>query len=316
MEVKKIQTREIFGRTLVELAKMDKNVVAMDCYLGQSTKSFDISSVDPTRFIEMGISEQDMISTAAGLACMGKIVFANSFAIFITGRAFDQIRQQVSLANTNVKICGSSAGITQGPDGATHQSVLDIALMRNLPNMTVLHPADGIQTEKAVRAAYEIKGPVYLRLSRYVTEDFTADCGFVVGKAVKLREGRDVAICSTGPVTWNVLKACDLLEKKGISAALVNFHTIKPIDVQMIKSLAESYSQIFSVEEHSIYGGLGSAISEVLAENIAMGNKLKKFQRIGIMDRFGESGVADELLDFFGLSPEAIAKTISEEGRK
>ena len=316
MDAKKIQTREIYGKTLAELAKKDKNVVAMDCDLGQSTKSFDISSVDPGRFIEMGISEQDMISTAAGLACMGKIVFANSFAIFITGRAFDQIRQQVSLANTNVKICGSSAGITQGPDGATHQSVLDIALMRNLPNMTVFNPADGTQTEKTVRAAYEIKGPVYLRLSRYVTDDFTGNFGFTVGKAVTLKEGKDVAICATGPITWNALKACDLLEKKGVRATLVNFHTIKPIDIEMVKSLAVTYSQIYTVEEHSIYGGLGSAVSEVLAENIVMCKNLKKFHRIGVMDRFGESGVADELLAQFGLDPEGIAKTIYEEGRK
>jgi transketolase len=312
MEPVKVQTREIYGKTLAELAKIDKNVVAMDCDLGQSTKAYDITSVDPSRFIEMGISEQDMISTAAGLSRMGKIVFANSFAIFITGRAFDQIRQQVSLANTNVKICGSSAGITQGPDGATHQSVLDLSLMRSLPNMTVLHPADGIQTEKAVRAAYEINGPVYLRLSRFVTGNFTDKCDFVVGKAETLRTGHDIAICATGPITWNVLKACELLDKQGFNPALVNFHTVKPIDVEVIHELAGEFSHMFTVEEHSIYGGLGSAVAEVISESPAGTSKLKTFRRIGIADHYGESGTAGELLAKYKLDAEGIASTIIE----
>jgi transketolase len=310
MSSKLIQTRESYGKALVELAGKDKNVVALDCDLGRSTKAYNITAVDPGRFFEMGIAEQDMVSTAAGLACAGKIPFANSFAVFITGRAFDQIRQQVSLPALNVKICGSSAGITQGTDGATHQSVLDVALMRALPNMTVLSPADGLQTEKAVQAAYELNGPVYLRLSRFPVPVFTQACGFTVGKAEALREGRDIAVCATGPVTWNVLKACEILNADGFEAAVFNFHTVKPIDREMIRSIAGRFSHVFTVEEHSIYGGLGSAVAEVLAEIDAGSKRIQRFRRIGISDHFGESGTADELLTRCKLDPEGIAASI------
>lgn len=308
----KIQTRNSFGQTLLELAKNDKNIVAMDCDLGRSTKAFDIVEADPDRFIEMGIAEQDMVSTAAGLAKMGKIVFANSFAIFITGRAFDQIRQQISLPKLNVKICGSSAGLTQGPDGATHQSLLDVALMRNLPNMTVLNPADGIQTEKAVRAAYELQGPVYLRLSRFAVENCTEDAGFTLGKAEVLRMGKRVALCATGPITWNVTRAAELLADAGMEPTVVNFHTIKPIDGEMIRSLTAEYEYIFTIEEHNIIGGLGSAVAEVIAETDADTKTLKRFRRIGIEDHFGESGTAEELLHKYRLDPEGIAAQIQE----
>ena len=305
------ETRARYGQTLLELARKDKRIVALDCDLGRSTHSYRITEADPSRFIEMGIAEQDMISTAAGLAKTGKIPFANSFAVFITGRAFDQIRQQVALPKSNVKICGSSAGITQGPDGATHQSIVDVALMRSLPNMTVINPADGNQTEKAVIGAYEIDGPVYLRFSRYKTENFTLG-DFKIGKAEYLTEGEDVAICSCGPITWNVLKARTILQSKGINPTVANFHTIKPFDAASAAEIARSHRIIFSVEEHNIYGGLGTALAEVLAELPRITSSECRLVRLGVHDHFGESGAADELLKKLGLDPYGIADTIEK----
>ena len=255
-----------------------------------------------------------MISTAAGLATAGKIPFANSFAIFITGRAFDQIRQQVALPGSNVKICGSSAGITQGPDGATHQSVVDVALMRSLPNMTVIIPADGNQTSKAVKAAYELDGPVYLRFSRYKTENFTPE-DFTLGKAQVLQSGEEIAICSYGPITWNVLKAGEILSAKGIHPTIVNFHTIKPFDTEKVEQLAKNYRLLVSVEEHSVYGGLGTALAEVLAEMPVAERGSCRLVRLGVQDHFGESGTADELLKMLRLDPQGIAESVVEAGR-
>jgi transketolase len=307
---RKEATRDRYGKVLVELAQKDRNVVAMDCDLGRSTRSFRITEADPERFIEMGIAEQDMISTAAGLANMGKIVFVNSFAVFITGRAFDQIRQQVALPRSNVKICGSSAGLTEGPDGATHQSVLDVALMRVLPYMTVIVPADGNQTEKAVLAAYAYQGPVYLRLSRYETENFiSGDANFQIGQADVLKDGKNFVLASCGPVLRNVIVASEILAQKGILAGIVNFHTIKPFDRETVKRLAREYQSIVSVEEHSIYGGLGSAIAECLAEDGRTGAKAS-LVRLGVQDMFGESGTADEVLQKHGLDPEGIANAV------
>jgi transketolase len=303
-------TRDRYGKVLAEIARKDRNVVAMDCDLGRSTRSFNITDADPERFIEMGIAEQDMISTAAGMARMGKIVFVNSFAIFITGRAFDQIRQQISLPKSNVKICGSSAGLTEGPDGATHQSVLDAALMRVLPYMTVIVPADGNQTEKAVLAAYAHQGPVYLRLSRYETENFIPeDANFEIGKAYPIQEGQDIVLASCGPVLYNVIAASKKLAQQGISVGIVNFHTIKPFDREAVQRLARKYTYIVSVEEHSIFGGLGSALAECLAEDRGAGEKAS-LVRLGVQDRFGESGVADELLQKHGLDPQSIADAV------
>jgi len=308
----KTATRDVYGKILMELAGKDRDVVAMDCDLGRSTRSFNITEVDPQRFIEMGIAEQDMISTASGMASMGKIVFVNSFAVFITGRAFDQIRQQVSLPNANVKICGSSAGLTQGPDGATHQSVLDVSLMRSLPNMTVIVPADGNQTEKAVLAAYNIKGPIYLRLSRYQTGNFLSeDLKFEVGKAQIIREGEKVVLVSYGSVLKNVVDASDILAETGVSVGVVNFHTIKPVDRGVIEELAGNYKLVISIEEHSIYGGLGSVVAEVMAEN-GETEQHSRLVRIGIKDTFGESGTADELLRKYGLDAEGIAERVGQ----
>lgn len=307
------ETRDWYGETLVEIARQDKNVVALDCDLGRSTRSYRITEVDESRFIEMGIAEQDMISTASGLASMGKIPFANSFAIFITGRAFDQIRQQVALPKANVKICGSSAGLTQGPDGATHQSVLDLAIMRTLPNMTVFSPADGPQTIWAVRTAHALQGPVYIRLSRFKTENiFPEDAEFELGKGYELKKGKEVVFVTHGPITGNVLKAADILEKRGLDPGIVSFPTIKPFDGEYTRTLAKHHKYIVSVEEHSIFGGLGTAAAEVLAETEGPAKNCSLI-RIGVRDTFGESGTAEELLAKHGLDPEGIADAVWEK---
>lgn len=308
------ETRDWYGEALVNLAQEDSNVFALDCDLGRSTRSYRITEVDPSRFIEMGISEQDMISTAAGLSRMGKIPFANSFAIFITGRAFDQIRQQVALPKSNVKVCGSSAGLTQGPDGATHQSLLDIAIMRSLPNMTVFSPADGTQTLWAVRAAYELYGPAYIRLSRFkIHPIFQEDEKFSIGKVTTLRKGKDIALLTHGPITKNVISAADILKKEGFDPGIYNFPTIKPIDTDMIKDIASEYSCLVSIEEHSIIGGLGSAVAEVLAGILHNSSYLV---RLGVNDVFGESGTAEELLKKHKLDPEGIAGSVLRIVRK
>ena len=307
MEVKKEGTRDRYGKTLSKLAAQDPNIVAMDCDLGRSTRSYDIAAVDEKRFIEMGIAEQDMISTAAGMAKMGKVVFVNSFAVFITGRAFDQVRQQVALPRSNVKVCGSSAGLTIGADGSTHQALLDVALMRVLPNMIVLVPADGNQTEQAVMAAYKHPGPVYLRLSRYETPNFiAADVPFQIGRAQVLKRGREIVLASCGPVLFNALAAAELLQRRGLEVGIVNFHTLKPFDREQVARLAADYRFIVSVEEHSVLGGLGSALAECLAELPASASRAT-LRRLGVQDCFGESGSADELLKKHGLDAEGIA---------
>jgi transketolase len=306
------ETRDRYGKTLARLARGDQRVIAMDCDLGRSTRSYGLAEVDPRRFIEMGIAEQDMISTAAGLASCGKIVFVNSFAVFLTGRAFDQVRQQVSLPGMNVKLCGSSAGITLGPDGATHQSINDVTLMRCLPNMTVLVPADGNQTEKAVVAAYERAGPVYIRLSRYQLPNFLPeDCPFEVGKAIELRVGFRVALIATGPVTAHALEAASLLEARGVSTGVYDFHTIKPFDAECAGAIAARYEALFTIEEHNVIGGLGSAMTETLCE---LPEPLAKppLWRLGVRDSYGESGTAEELLSKHGLDAEGIARSVAE----
>lgn len=301
------EARDGYGEGLVKLAKAHKDVIAMDCDLGRSTRSFRITEVDKNRFFDMGIAEQDMLSTAAGMAKMGKTVFVNSFGVFVTGRAFDQIRQQVSLPKANVKVCGSSSGLTQGADGATHQSVVDVALMRNLPNMTVVVPADAKQAEEAVIALYDVKGPAYLRLSKHPTLDYIPETpAFKIGKAQVLRTGSDICLCGCGPVMYNVLAAADVLEKAGIKTGVVNFHTIKPLDVETVKSLAGKYKRIVSIEEHSILGGLGSALAEVIA-GLEKGATLL---RLGVPDTFGESGSGEELLAKYGLDTDGIVKSV------
>lgn len=301
-------TRDGFGRGLVKIAQEHDNVYAMDCDLGRSTRSYRITEVDAARFIEMGISEQDMISTAAGMSTMGKVVFVNSFAVFLTGRAYDQIRQQIALPRLNVKLCGSSAGITQGTDGATHQSVTDVNLMRGLPNMVVLCPCDSRQAEEMVLFAYNYEGPLYIRLSRYETQHIVPEEDyFELGKAQKLHEGSDIALLSYGPILENVLHAATLLESRGISCEVWNFPTIKPLNGNKLMEICENCKQIITIEEHSIIGGLGSAVAEILAESAV---PIKNFLRLGLRDCFGESGSAKELLKKHQLDPDGIAKSV------
>ena len=301
--------RDGYGDALVELGKENDRIAALDADLSKSTRSWDFGVMFPDRFFEMGIAEQDMMSTAAGLALAGFIPFANSFAIFITGRAFDQIRQQIALANLNVKICGSSAGLTQGPDGATHQSVIDVSLMRSLPNMTVIVPSDSEEARLATHAAAAHEGPVYLRLSRYDTPVWReADRPFRLGQAEVRRPGRDITIASTGVLLGRALEAAAKLASGGIEAEVLNVHTVKPLDQATILASADRTGAVVTFEEHSIIGGLGSAVAEALAES----PHPVPFRRLGVRDVFGETGLADELLEKHGLTAANLVKVASE----
>jgi transketolase len=302
-------TRDGYGDALVELGKANDRIAVLEADLAKSTRSYDFGTLFPDRFVEMGIAEQDMISTAAGMCLGGFIPFANSFAVFIVGRAFDQTRQQIALARLNVKLAGSSAGLTQGPDGATHQSVIDVSLMRSLPNMTVIVPSDAEEARLATIAAAAYDGPVYLRLSRYDTPVWReAERPFVLGQAEVRRPGRDITIASTGVLFGKVLEAVEILAGEGIEAEVLNVHTIKPLDGAAILASAGRTGAILTYEEHSVIGGLGSAVAEVLAEarcNVP-------FRRMGVADRFGESGTAEQLLERHGLMPGHIVATARE----
>lgn len=299
-------TRDAYGRALARLGASDPRIVVLDSDLFRSTRTNLFAERFPERFFEMGIAEQDMVSTAAGLAMAGKIAFANSFAVFITGRAFDQVRQQVALPALNVRLCGSSAGLTLGADGATHQSVVDVALMRSLPNMTVIVPCDGPETERAVEASLAHPGPIYLRLSRYDTPAWTSGVnGFAIGKALRLREGRHLTIAATGVLMGEALAAADLLAKKGVSAEVLDIHTIKPLDAEALLASASKTGRVLTVEEHSIIGGLGSAVCEAIAEGA---DRHIPVRRLGVRDTFGESGTADELLELHRLTAPLIAR--------
>lgn len=301
--------RDGYGDALVELGKANERIAALDADLSKSTRTWDFGTLFPDRFFEMGIAEADMISTAAGLALGGFIPFANSFAIFITGRAFDQVRQQVALANLNVKICGSSAGLTQGPDGATHQSVIDVSLMRSLPNMTVIVPSDSEEARLATHAAAVHEGPVYLRLSRYDTPVWReADRPFRIGEAEIRRPGRDVTIAVTGVLLGRALEAAELLAGQGIEAEVLNVHTVKPLDRETILGSATRTGAIATFEEHSIIGGLGSAVAEAMADAAAG----VPFRRLGVRDCFGETGSAEELLAKHGLTVENLVAVVGE----
>ena len=302
---KLVQTRDAYGKALLELGKANDKVVALDADLYRSTKSSVFGEVFPDRFFDMGISEQDLISTSAGLAASGFIPFANSFAMFLTGRAYDQVRLQLCYVPLNVTLAGSSAGLTQGPDGASHQSFDDIGLMRGLPNMTVLVPADGVETAQCVWAAAENPGPTYIRLGRYPTPILFDDSyKFEIGKAHVMREGSDVALFATGHMTAQAYDAALELDKAGISAAVVNVSTIKPLDAETILATAAQVKAVITIEEHSIIGGLGSAVAEVLAEK-----QMGPLVRMGLQDTFGQSGSADELLDCYGLTAPYIVDT-------
>lgn len=302
---KKIATRQSFGEELLELGKKNKDIVVLDADLSAATKTSIFAKEFPDRFFDMGIAEQDMISTAAGLATCGKIPFAATFAVFATGRAYDQIRNSVCYPNLNVKIAGTHSGVTVGEDGATHQMLEDIGLMRGLPNMKVLSPSDDIQTKWAIEEAAKIDGPVYIRLCRLATPTIYEEKNFEFGKAIMHGNGTDATIFATGDMVSAALQAKEELQGQGKDVRVVDMHTIKPIDKEMIVKCAKETKKLISIEDHSIIGGLGTAISEVLTEEYPA-----KLTRLGMQDVFGKSGKAEELLGFFELNAEKIKKVV------
>lgn len=299
-----IATRDAYGDALKELGDTNNNVVVLDADLSGSTKTGVFKKSYPDRFINVGIAEQNLIGTAAGLAAAGKVPFASTFAMFASGRAFEIIRNSVCYPNLNVKIAATHAGLTVGEDGATHQALEDISIMRSLPNMVVLNPADAVETKQCIKVAAEYNGPVYIRLGRSKTPViFDESYKFEIGKGVELKEGSDVTIIATGIMVGKALEASEELEKSGINARVINISTIKPIDKDMIIKAAKETKGIVTVEEHSIIGGLGSAVAEVVSEN-----NPTKVLRIGTMDKFGESGDGNDLLEKYGLTVENIVK--------
>ena len=301
-------TRQSYGEALLELGRKNEKIVVLDADLAGATKTNIFAKEIPERFFDMGIAEQDMIATAAGFATCGKIPFASTFAVFATGRVYDQIRNSICYPNLNVKICATHCGITVGEDGATHQMLEDINLMRGLPNMTVISPSDDIQAKWAVRKAAEIYGPVYIRFGRAATPViYEENYNFELGKAIQFGEGIDATVFATGIMVAESLKAKEELEKEGIYIRVVDIHTIKPIDKDIIIKCAKETKKLISVEEHSIIGGLGTAIAEVLVENYPA-----KLTRMGMKDCFGKSGKASELLEYFGLT----CKDIVDEVKK
>jgi len=300
-------TRDAYGKTLVELGKADKNIVVLDADLSASTKTNMFAKAFPERFFDMGVAEQDMISTAAGLAASGKTVFASTFAIFGSGRAWDQVRVSVAYTRLNVKIVVTHGGITTGEDGATHQANEDIAIMRAIPNMTVIVPADAIETVKVIRSLVKEYGPAYVRLSRLSTPIIYKDdtYPFVIGKGVTMKPGSNVTIIATGIMVAASLAAAEQLQNEGINARVVNIHTIKPIDKELILKCAEETGAIVTAEEHSIIGGLGSAVAEVLVENRPV-----PMIRVGMKDMFGESGNPKDLLEKYGLTSSSIISAV------
>ena len=304
MEKKAI--RNAYGEALKCLGEINKNVVVLDADLSGSTMTKTFKSAFPERFFNMGIAEQDMMGAAAGLAIAGKIPFASTFAMFGAGRAFEIIRNSICYPKLNVKVAVTHAGISVGEDGASHQSIEDISIMRSIPNMTVIVPCDAVEAEKAVFAAAEFDGPCYLRMARPATNIITKeDTPFTIGKANVLREGKDVCVFATGILVAEALDAAAMAEKDGISVTVVNIHTIKPIDREVVVDMAKKHKKLISIEEHSIIGGLGSAISEVLTDEYP-----SKLIRLGIKDTFGESGTVDELMNKYGLTSKALYEAI------
>ncbi len=299
-------TRDAYGEALVELGKKDPRIVVLDADLSGSTRTAKFAKEFPDRFFNMGIAEQNLMVAAAGFAITGFIPFASTFAIFATGRAWEPIRQSIAYSNINVKIVASHAGITVGEDGGSHQAVEDITLMRVIPNMHVFVPADATETRKVIEKVVEIEGPCYVRTGRSkVPIIFDDNYKFEPGKAHRVREGKDVSIIATGIEVYESLRAAELLKREGISASVVNMSSIKPIDKEIIVEEAESTGRIVTVEEHSIYGGLGSAVAEVLCQSLPA-----KLKIIGIKDEFGISGKAEELVKYFGLDSESIAREV------
>mgnify|MGYP000277876742 CR=1 FL=1 len=302
----KIATRESFGKALVELGKENENVVVLTADLAGATKTSLFEKEFPDRFINVGIAEQNMIGISAGLATTGKIPFASTFAMFAAGRAYDQIRNSVAYPKLNVKICGTHAGVTVGEDGATHQMLEDLSLMRSIPNMTVLCTSDDVQTRWAIKEMAKIDGPVYIRLARVATPViYDENQKFEIGKMVQIGDGTDATVFATGVEVAEALKAKEELEKENINIRVVDVHTIKPIDREMIIKCARETKKLITIEDHSIIGGLGTAVCEVLSEECPT-----KVVRMGMQDRFGKSGKAEQLLKYFKLDSQAIIEEI------
>ena len=306
-DVKKIATRESYGNALAELGKVHEDIVVLDADLAAATKTGIFKKAFPERHIDCGIAECNMIGVAAGLAATGKVPFASSFAMFAAGRAFEQVRNSVGYPKLNVKIGATHAGISVGEDGATHQCNEDIALMRTIPGMVVINPSDDVEAKAAVKAAYEHQGPVYMRFGRLAVPviNDNEDYKFELGKGVVLREGKDVAIIATGLPVANCLEAAEKLAAEGIDAKVINIHTIKPLDEELIVAAAKETGKVVTVEEHSVIGGLGSAVCDVLCEQAPT-----KVLKIGVNDTFGESGPAVELVKKYGLDADSIYEKV------
>ena len=304
----KVATRQSYGENLAKLGEKYNDIVVLDADLAEATKTKIFAKKFPERFFDMGIAEANMFSTAAGMATTGKIPFASTFAVFAAGRSYDQIRNSICYPNLNVKICSTHSGITVGEDGATHQMLEDINIMRGLPNIKVICPSDGVQTKWALEEAYKVNGPFYIRLSRLATPIiYSENQKFELGKMVQIGEGTDATVFATGDVVSEAIKAKEELEKLGINIRVIDVHTIKPIDEQMILKCAMETKRLISVEDHSIIGGLGTAISEVLTTNFPC-----KLERMGIRDVFGKSGTAEELLKYYKINKDAIVEKVKE----
>lgn len=306
---KKIATRESYGKALAELANVNSNIVVLDADLSKSTKTADFKAVCPERFLNMGIAEGNMMGVAAGLSTCGKIPFVSTFAMFAAGRAFEQIRNSICYPKLNVKVCATHAGLTVGEDGASHQSVEDISLMRSIPNMVVISPSDDVETRAAIKAIAEYEGPCYVRLGRAAVNVINdeATYKFELGKGVVISEGKDITIVATGIMVDTAIEAKEMLAKEGIDAKVINIHTIKPLDKELIIKSAKETGAIVTVEEHSVIGGLGSAVAETITESYPV-----PVLKVGINDTFGESGKPNELLEAYGLTSKDIVAKVKE----
>ncbi len=301
---RKIATRASYGEALAELGSENENVVVLDADLSGATKTSVFAKKFPDRFFDVGIAEQDLMGTATGMATFGKIPYVSTFAVFAAGRAYDQVRNTIAHTNSNVKICATHAGITVGEDGATHQMLEDIGMMKAIPNMTVICPSDDTQTKWIIKEISKIDGPVYVRLSRLATPViYEEDNQFEIGKGVQIGNGTDATIIATGVTVAEAIKAQEILKGKGIDVRVVDMHTIKPIDKELIIKCAKETKRIVTIEDHSTIGGLGSSVCDVLAENYPT-----KVEKMGINDKFGESGKAEELMRFYGIDAQAIVE--------
>lgn len=301
---RKIATRASYGEVLAELGSKNENVVVLDADLSGATKTSVFAKKFPDRFFDVGIAEQDLMGTATGMATFGKIPYVSTFAVFAAGRAYDQVRNTIAHTNSNVKICATHAGITVGEDGATHQMLEDIGMMKAIPNMTVICPSDDTQTKWIIKEISKIDGPVYVRLSRLATPViYEEDNQFEIGKGVQIGNGTDATIIATGVTVAEAIKAQEILKGKGIDVRVVDMHTIKPIDKELIIKCAKETKRIVTIEDHSTIGGLGSSVCDVLAENYPT-----KVEKMGINDKFGESGKAEELMRFYGIDAQAIVE--------